>query len=214
MTELQPFDRSLFLAFEGLDGSGKTTQANLLSKTLAAVLDPGPLLLKEPTYGPAGLRLRQLALGSDASLTASEEMDLFLEDRRHDVANNINPALRNNRTVIIDRYILSNAAYQGARGRSDPKDILKANQSFPVPNLTFLLELPLEKSLERIQKRGGDSTYFENPTFLAKVKDIYDSIDYPGLVRIDADRDIAEIGGDILVRLRESAPALIPEELF
>ncbi|MDR1676816.1 MAG: dTMP kinase, partial [Deltaproteobacteria bacterium] len=153
LSEPQDFLGCLFV-FEGLDGSGKTTQARLLADYLAKFLPKRPLLLKEPSLGPFGLTIREKILASQSPLDPQEEMKLFLADRAWDVEHNILPALKDNRCVIIDRYILSNVAYQGARGLMDPQLIFEANLPFPQPNLTFLLELSVQVGLGRVMDRG------------------------------------------------------------
>ncbi|MDR1051826.1 MAG: dTMP kinase [Deltaproteobacteria bacterium] len=203
--------KSYFFAFEGLDGSGKSTQSHLLFEYLCSVLDVKPLLLREPSEGPAGQFLREMTRSSAPPPDPFEEMSLFLDDRDWDVNNNILPAMNGGRCVILDRYLLSNVAYQGARGGLESGAILEANRHFPAPNLTFLLQIPLETTLRRIRDRGGASPNFEAKSYLARVKEIYDSLDYPGLVRIDASAEEEETHLKILRAVRDFEPSLVPD---
>jgi dTMP kinase len=138
-------------------------------------------------------------------------MALFLEDRAWDVENNILPALRAGRAVIIDRYILSNAAYQGARGPLSPEAVLEANLGFPMPDLTFLLEAGLATCLGRIAARGQRDPNFENEDFLGRVQAVYDRLEVPGLVRLAAAGPKDGIHRRILSAVGRLDPSLVPD---
>ncbi|MDR2443322.1 MAG: dTMP kinase [Deltaproteobacteria bacterium] len=191
-------DCGLFIAFEGLDGSGKSTQAALLFKELSDNRPLKPKLLKEPTEGPIGQFIRQ---SNGFRLDPKEEIKLFVQDRSIDLEENIIPALNEGRTVIIDRYILSNVAYQGAL--CSPKEVLEANQNFLWPHLTFILEIDVLTGLSRAKKRGPLQTAFENAPYLDKVKAIYDAFDGPGLIRLNAKLPIEEIFTSITFHVRK-----------
>jgi dTMP kinase len=173
----------LFLAFEGLDGSGKSTQAKLLLAHISK--SRSVFCFKEPTNGPWGKRIKELsARHSGGVRDVGSELDLFLQDRSWDLRENILPAMQS-ASVIMDRYILSTAAYQGALGQISPQEILEANRNFPWPDLTFLLELPVSLALKRIIARGKIDPLFEQENYLKKVKQIYDDLSCPGLIRLD-----------------------------
>jgi dTMP kinase len=203
-----------FFAFEGLDGSGKTTQARLLFDHLASLPGQVPLLLKEPSNGPFGQIIRDSVLGEGPPIDPSEEMNLFFADRAWDVENNILPAIAAKRLVIIDRYILSNIAYQGARGHRNPESIFKDNSSFPLPELTFLLEIQPLLGLRRIKERSQLDGNFETQKFLEKVKSIYDSFDFPSLIRLQASEPEGVIHHRILSAIKERHPTLVPNLPF
>jgi dTMP kinase len=114
------------------------------------------------------------------------ELGLFVKDRAEDVELNIKPALAAGRTVIVDRYILSNMAYQGGLPGGLPGRVLAANAAFPWPDLTFLLEIGVEAGLRRVAGRGAAEPTFENAPYLARVKAVYDSLRLPGVLRLDA----------------------------
>lgn len=180
--------RGRLIVFEGLDGSGKSTQLPRLAARLRAagqrVVETG-----EPYDCPAGRRIRELAR-RDGGASAREELDLFSEQRREHVRKVIQPALDAGQVVLSDRYYLSTVAYQGARGL-DPTQILEESEAaFPRPDLVLLLELSPEQGLARVAGRGGASEpAFEQADFLARVAARFRALDLPYLERIDARDD-------------------------
>lgn len=188
----------MFIVFEGIDGTGKSTQVRLLAKTLR---DRGHEVVssKEPTDGPIGTRLRQSA--ATGRLSPREELDLFHADRREHVAQLIKPALARGATVILDRYFFSTMAYQGARG-FDPLEIRRLNESFaPLPDHLFLLESDLETALERIGGRDGEANQFEQREALERCQQVFAGLTDPFVHRIDATRSPAEVHQSILGHL-------------
>ena len=141
-----------------------------------------PILLKEPTSGPFGRQVRERAR-QGRNLAA--EMEILIKDRAEDVELNIAPALAEGRAVLMDRYILSTAAYQGALPGGDPEAILAANANFPWPDATFLIEVEPSEGLGRVGRRGQIEAAFENAPYLSKVKEVYDRLNPPGLVRLN-----------------------------
>ncbi len=102
------------------------------------------------------MKIRRIAQDNDA-ISIQEELDLFIDDRRWDVETNILPALRSGTTVVMDRYYYSNACYQGARGL-DMEAILRANREFaPEPDIVFIIDVDVERALERIDRHGPAS---------------------------------------------------------
>lgn len=178
------------IAIEGIDGAGKTTQAQRLQRWLAA-RGADCVLLKEPTYGPHGQELRRLAAAGRDAITPLREFELFLEDRRENVRASIRPALERGATVLLDRYYISSMAYQGARGL-DPAEIRRANEAFaPVPDLILLFELPIEEALRRIRLREEEGpNLFEREHHLRAVDAILRRLEgFPRIVSIDAERE-------------------------
>jgi thymidylate kinase len=195
-------NRGFFIALEGLDGAGKTTQSRLLCESLRALgLDPKEV--KEPTSGPWGQKIRTLARAGRQGVLPEEELEYFVRDRAEDVAENIGPALLAGRPVVADRYILSSVAYQSALGLEEGR-ILKANQSFPWPDLIVILETPVATGLERIasSRPEGPDRAFERPEYLRRVKAAFDRQNLPGLMRLNGQDDPETIRDHILDELR------------
>lgn len=189
----------VLLAFEGIDGAGKTTQASLVATWLeGSGLEV--VRTKEPTDGPEGQRLRDSA--STGRLTIDEELAAFISDRREHVQNVILPALKSGKVVIVDRYYFSNAAYQGARGM-DPGEILRVNEAFaPAPDLLILLEIDASTGVRRVAARGDKGNLFEREEDLRKCAAIFADIKFPNLLRIDGGWSREEIFAEIADVLR------------
>jgi dTMP kinase len=173
--------------FEGVDGAGKTTQVRLLAERLQRT-GYDAICLKEPTAGPWGQKLRQLAQHGRQAISPATELEWFLQDRREDVEQNIRPALARGQIVVLDRYYFSTMAYQGAL-HLDPEEIRARNEAFaPPPDLLFLLHLPVAQGWQRVQQRGTLS-HFERVDYLERVAAIFAAMDFPYLRRIDASAD-------------------------
>jgi dTMP kinase len=190
--------RGVLIALEGVDGAGKTTQALSLAATLARI-GRRVLFTQEPTFGPAGRRLRDYLAGKKRHLTAQEELDLFQTDRREHVAETIRPALLRGWIVITDRYYYSSAAYQGALG-IDPQAILAASEAFvPRPDLVVIFGLPLPVALARRQEaHRGEVQVTEVPDYLEKVAALYDKFQGPHIKQLDAAAPTSEVLGRLL----------------
>jgi dTMP kinase len=179
--------RGLFIVFEGVDGAGKTTQVCLLAERLQGA-GYEVVCLKEPTEGPWGQKLRQLAQHGRQEIPPATELEWFLQDRREDVEHNIQPALARGQIVVLDRYYFSTIAYQGAL-QLDPEEIRARNEAFaPPPDLVFLLHLPAAQGWQRVRQRGTLS-HFERLDYLERVAAIFAAMDFPYLRRIDASAD-------------------------
>jgi dTMP kinase len=177
--------KGFLIVFEGIDGSGKSTQAKILAERLdkrhyAAVL------LREPSDSHWGRTLRKKAL-RDHSLTPEEELELFQKDRQENVSKNIKPALDKNRVVILDRYYFSTMAYQGAKG-IDVERIRRLNQRFAVPpDLVFILDIPPAQGLKRIEDRKIKNPLFEREDYLKKVARLFRSFQGHHIIHLDAE---------------------------
>lgn len=193
-----------FIVFEGIDGSGKTTQARMLAEHLRAN-GRRVVLTAEPTDFPSGTALRQ-ALGGAVKKSECEMAALFVQDR---IAHNIHPtegirALTKSGTdVICDRYYYSTLAYQGQS--TDYSWVKAMNLLCPEikkPDLCIYVDLLPEQSLERIA-RGRDSTeIYENLATLTKVREQFLSVirdlgECENICVIDGYRGIDEIFSDI-----------------
>jgi len=187
----------VLIALEGIDGTGKSTQLNLLAGYLRNA-GYEVVATREPTDGPAGKRIRA-SFSSRHLLTPQEELSLFMEDRRQHVRECILPALHRGAVVVTDRYYLSTAAYQGARGL-DPVRIVRENERFaPAPDLAIILELSPEEGIRRIKGLRGDiPNDFEAMDTLVRAAEIFASFSYPWVRRVDASRGVEEVHRDIV----------------
>ena len=188
-------NRGLFIAFEGIDGTGKSTQIQLLADYLRS-RDLEVVETREPTDGPCGRRIRELYVDR-GSCTPEEELDLFIQDRKQHVAEVITPALASGKAVLTDRYYYSTAAYQGAAG-CNPDRIFSANSFAPVPDMVLLLTMDPEISIQRIeQSRCETCNDFEQLEQLKKVSNLFAGFSDSCITRIDAARTIDQVQADI-----------------
>jgi dTMP kinase len=184
--------RGLFIVFEGIDGSGKTTQARRLLRRLRR-RGRRAVFFREPSRGRWGREIRRLALRAD-SLTPREELDLFVRDRRENVSKNLGPALAAGRDVVLDRYYFSTIAYQGAKGL-DPDRIRRQNESFAiVPDLVIILDVDAAAGLARITGRKTRDELFEREDYLVRVARLFRGFAGPRLVHVDGRGDPRAIG--------------------
>lgn len=156
---------SFFLSLEGIEGSGKTTQIKHIEKILT---DKGfrVLTLREPGGTEFGEKLREAILKSSVPLHPLAECHLFLASRAQLLKEKILPFLLVPKSVVIlDRYIDSTMAYQGKARRLGLETVLELHRHDPLnllPHRTYFLDITLETSLERQQKRGQEKDYFES----------------------------------------------------
>ncbi len=172
-TAVKQLKRGLIIAFEGIDGAGKTTQSLCLLEKLRGNGYPATRF-HEPTNGIWGERIRDLATNGRQKIDAYTEFELFYQDRIYDVDNHIRPALKNKSIVIMDRYYYSSIAYQSARGL-DPDFIEHKNEEIaPKADILILLDLDPEVALKRIRdKRNDTPNHFERKKYLEDVRKIF-----------------------------------------
>ncbi len=179
------------IAFEGIDGSGKTTQIELLYDRLSRAGYP-VVRLKEPTEGYWGQKIRQLFTHGREGISRDTELRWFLNDRRDNVTHHIRPALERQQIVLIDRYYFSTMAYQGALGL-DTAAIQSQNEAFaPPPDLLLLMQMSPEASLQLVQRRSAPNE-FEKLDYLTQVAAVFDRMQFPYLRRIDAAQTIDRV---------------------
>lgn len=196
----QRLSRGVLVALEGIDGTGKSTQVKRLT-SIFREQGYDVLPLREPTDSPWGRRLREAMQAGACPLSPLQELDLFLLDRRYDVATHIQPALAANQLVLMDRYYFSTIAYQGARGL-DPAEIRRQNEAFaPVPDLVIVLQLSPAQALARIRAaRGETGNVFEREDYLTRVDEIFRTMRGPAIQPVLADQPL-DVLTSILQRL-------------
>ncbi len=161
-----------FVVFEGIDGAGTSTQMRLLAER-----DSGKKIAftAEPTERPTGKFLRQILAGKE-KVSAQTAAYLFAADRAEHLwgKGGIVDQTKNGLTVVSDRYLFSNLAYQGVTcGEDLPKTL---NSPFPLPQLLFFFDISAQKSLERVEKRGEAKEIYENEKFLNDTASRYRAI--------------------------------------
>lgn len=147
----------MFITFEGIEGSGKTTQIKRLAQDLEAKGNQ-VVLTREPGGTPIGDQIRKILVDSSNSEMVPEcEVLLYYASRAQHVRQVIQPALKEGKIVLCDRYNDATLAYQGY-ARSVQWDILNQLQKYVVdqvqPDLTLLLDMPAEKGLKRALERA------------------------------------------------------------
>ncbi|WP_457576408.1 dTMP kinase [Desulfomarina sp.] len=189
-------EKGLLIVFEGTDGTGKSTQLQLLHTALRKK-NLSVIATREPTNGQYGELIRKLYRNRTES-SREEELELFLADRREHVHELILPALESGKIILCDRYFLSTAAYQGVLG-FDPEEVLERNSFAPDPDLALLFQLPVEKGIERIiSGRKEAPNDFEQLENLQKTAGIFASLNRPYIQIIDADGSIEEVHSRVI----------------
>lgn len=190
-------NKGIFIVFEGIDGSGKTSQIQKLKEYFT---EQGLVVtvLREPSDGPYGLKIRELAVKGRDKITPIEEFELFLNDRKEDCEKNIQPALDRKELVLLDRYYFSSMAYQGALGL-DVNLIKTENEKIAIkPDLVIFVDVPVDVGLERIQNNRQEKyTLFEKKEYLEKVREIFLSMKESYFRIIDGTKTFMEIFTEI-----------------
>ena len=181
--------RGLFITFEGVEGSGKTTQAEMLGQALSS---RGAVVVREPGGTELGEKIREMLLYGGMQIDAEAEMYLFMAARSQLIAEVIRPALAAGQIVIADRYHDSTLAYQGGgRGLATTWP-----PAFPKPDVTFMLALPVEGGRLRqlVAGKKADRVESESSDFHERVASAYEELaaaEPDRYVRLDA-RDSRE----------------------
>ena len=177
-----------FITFEGIDGSGKSTQLRLLNNYLSAH-GCQALITREPGGTTLGLRLREALLDALEEVDPLTELLVFAADRAQHVRRKVRPALESGAVVISDRYADATIAYQGA-GRGFPPELISQIVQLATgglkPDLTLLFDVSIEESVSRTTRRswnkntagrsGRDRLDIEAAEFHARVRDAYLSL--------------------------------------
>ena len=165
-----------FIVFEGIDGSGTTSQIRLLRERFEAEKKENPAFFtQEPTTSPIGSLIRSALQGS-FKLAPETMTRLFAADRCEHIygIKGILEQLQDGRVVISDRYIFSSLAYQSAAGAADLA--IHQNSSFPLPEFLFFFDLPVDISMSRVMERSNLLEIYEEKSFQYKVQREYKKI--------------------------------------
>lgn len=194
----------LFLSFEGIDGSGKSTQARRLADALRA-RGHAVTLTREPGGSPGAEEIRRLVLTGDPDRWSPEtEMLLFTAARRDHLEKTIRPALARGEIVITDRFADSTRMYQGLRGADMRANVdrLHALMIGVEPDLTLLIDIDPAVGLSRAQARAGDEMRFEEMGLAtqARMRDGFLALakDDPRFAVIDGARQADAVAADVL----------------
>ena len=180
--------RGAFIVIEGLDGSGKTTQAKLLAAKL--IRSQNVLYTAEPSQGGAGTFIRESCLYGKKRLLTAVEALLFAADRIEHVETEIKPALREGRLVISDRYLYSSLAYQGSSKLSIDW-ISEINKYALKPDFAVFIDVSPETALKRLNR---EKSVMERLETQRHVREVYLKFVEKGeLVRIDGERSETEV---------------------
>jgi dTMP kinase len=194
----------MFISLEGIDGSGKTTQARLLARALGENV----VLMREPGGTETGERIRELLKDPMLELDPVAELLLFCAARAELVAQVIAPALDRGRAVVSDRFSDSSVAYQGvARGLGVERveEICDLATGGVWPDLTILLRIDPERAAERIGRRRADRFEGEGIELQRRVAEGYDEVARRHTERIrviDGDADRGTVHAAVLAEVQ------------
>lgn len=186
-----------FIALEGLDGSGTTTQQEALATALRSK-GHAVHTTREPSDRSIG-RLARAALGSRSDVDPATLALLFAADRLDHVRAEIRPALARGDVVVCDRYLVSSWVYQGLE--CDPAWVETINARAPWPTITFLLEVSVDVAVQRMADRGQSIERFETAALQRRVAQAYEQVAnraLHGFYRIDGTETPAEVTAQML----------------
>ena len=195
-------ERGIFITFEGIDGCGKSTQIKKFVNYLFSKDKHNHVVFTRNPYKDTNIRaiLRE----DDDPLTQAEKLaNLFIGDRKVQAEELIKPNLEKGFFVVSDRYKLSSIAYQSAQG-IDIQDLINRHEGFPIPDITFIIDLSSEIASERMKNEAERSEHkFEaNLDFLEKTRQNYhqskELLSGEKIFIIDGNRDIEEIFNEIV----------------
>ena len=195
--------RGKFITLEGLEGVGKTSNRQLIERQLS---DAGIDFIgtREPGGTDVGERLRELVLHADGSIQAETELLIMAASRLEHVAGLIEPALKRGEWVLCDRYLDASVAYQGAGRQLGVERVVQLHELMGLslqPDLTVLLDMPVEAGLARMAARGKPDrieseslAFFERAraAYLQRAKD-----DPDRFVVVDASRSLSDVGQEV-----------------
>lgn len=203
--------RGLFIVFEGIDGSGTSTQASLLRDRLLREEKPA-VLTSEPSEGPIGNMIRQAMKGRIKFAPMPDDFDrqmayLFAADRFDHLHNDFDGVLKFNcigTHVVCTRYFFSSYAYH-CHGDQSLEFVKALNAAFPNPDLVVYLDNSVQRSMQRMANRSHKDAY-ENEAKLTQVSLNYKRIfaDYNGpMLALDAQEEVGYLHEKIYAKVRE-----------
>jgi dTMP kinase len=200
-------DKGLFIALEGIEGSGKSLQAKLLTEKLQQIGYTASLI-REPGSTPIGEKIREIILHSESDIPAITELFLFMTARSVLIEQFIKPQLESGNIVVADRFHLSSLAYQGAGRRIPYKTIddlgAKATSGIQ-PDMTILVDIPYEVGKQRQVLMGKSADRIENESsdFHNRVRDGYKELAtrIPNIVTIDGNKPIEMVTKSIMDKI-------------
>ncbi len=212
----------MFVTFEGIEGSGKSTALRLLAGHLQA-RGHDPVLTREPGGSTLGRSLRPILLDARTrGLSSRAELHLFLADRAQHVAEIIRPALEAGQTVLCDRFSDSTLAYQGYGRGHDVERLRRINAQATgglAPDLTLLLDLSVSEGLERAGERNrAEGTVVSEGRFDAESLDFHERVraGYLALAEAEPERiaviDATQRPDDVLLQCLAALEARLPHD--
>ncbi len=200
--------RGKFITLEGIEGSGKSTSLDTISKILET-LDIEFIITKEPGGGPLGKDLRKILLDKKTSISPEVELLLMMADRKNHIDNIVEPCLEKGVWVISDRYLDSSYAYQGGGRQIDTSkiDILTELLKLPIPDLTILFDLSPEIALQRAKNRSELDRFESEPIdFHRRIREAYLNLANDNVERyvvIDASKDIQNVKDQVQKKVNQ-----------
>lgn len=192
----------MFIAFEGIDSSGKATQSKLLYNHLSK--NSNCILTQEPAYSSQIGALIKEILNDNKKFDAKTLQLLFTADRAYHLSSIIIPALNENKTVITDRYILSTIAYGAAEGL-DEEWLKLINSKFPLPDIFFIIDVDPRITIKRKkqQKLKLNMKLDMNERRIKLLEDVRERYlhlqkEYKNALLIDGNRDVRQIHEEIV----------------
>jgi dTMP kinase len=195
----------LFIAFEGIDGCGKSTQIKKFVEYLFNLDKHNHIVLTRNPYKDTNVR-DVIKEDNDPITQADEIANLFIEDRKNQVNEIILPNLKENHIIISDRFKLSTIAYQSAQGL-DMQELIRRHENLPTPDLTFIIDIPSETAIERMNKENRTTHKFEhNTNFSNQVRNNYlkaTELLNEKIIVINGNKDSEEVFEDIKTKFEK-----------